>query len=237
MLLLDKLLPSRKTRPIQISGGPAKGCTMLFNPLANQEPMKDGTFEDFIYSKLPDLANKVVWDIGAWIGYHSLCFANMGATVHAFEPGIGAYVKLVSNSRLNPKLSIYRHRIALSSYFGDGILLSSPNIDGESSGNHLQGVKESPPGIDYIPVSVIVMRGDHLDISSPDLIKIDVEGSELNVLLGMGKLLDFHPIIILEAHSYKLVRLCCSLLREKEYQLSIIKEAESGRMFIKAEAL
>lgn len=53
----------------------------------------------------------------------------------------------------------------------------------------------------------------------PDLIKIDIEGFELEALMGMKKLLSlYHPRIILETHSVDLKEKCSSLLEDLGYK-------------------
>jgi predicted RNA methylase len=60
-----------------------------------------GTFEDKEYGFI-DVKNKVVTDIGAFIGDTSIYFAIKGAnTMYAIEPHPGAYEELVENIRLN----------------------------------------------------------------------------------------------------------------------------------------
>jgi len=52
----------------------------------------------------------------------------------------------------------------------------------------------------------------------PGFVKIDVEGSELEVLEGMSETLRTHaPALIVEVHSRELERRCIALLRDAEY--------------------
>jgi len=48
------------------------------------------------------------------------------------------------------------------------------------------------------PISVAARRFDHLGISAPDLLVMDVEGAELRVLRGFGDLIDAIRYIVLE---------------------------------------
>jgi hypothetical protein len=56
--------------------------------------------------------------------------------------------------------------------------------------------------------------------SPPDVIKIDVEGAEVEVLNGaIHALTGFRPVVFLEAHSAALEHACSQLLRQAGYNV------------------
>jgi methyltransferase FkbM-like protein len=57
----------------------------------------------------------------------------------------------------------------------------------------------------------------------PDLIKIDIEGGEVEALRGAGRMLSDHrPHLIIETHSTELERQCLELLADHRYQTEIV---------------
>jgi hypothetical protein len=57
----------------------------------------------------------------------------------------------------------------------------------------------------------------------PDILKIDVEGAEMDVLLGgLSTIASHHPSIILEVHSVALEAECLGFLREHGYKPEIV---------------
>jgi len=71
--------------------------------------------------------------------------------------------------------------------------------------------------VDIRRIDTQVERGR---ISRPNLIKIDVEGAELEVLQGAsGVLRSFHPLIFLEAHSAMLEKSCVQMLLDLDYEI------------------
>ncbi|ELY68835.1 FkbM family methyltransferase [Natrinema versiforme] len=117
-------------------------------------------------------SDDVVWDIGANIGTYALLAAQCGAQVHAFEPGDNARDRLRANAALND-LAPTIHDYALADEDGTATL----------SHESRSGVRELTDGAGD-PVQT--RRGDGLELPSPDIVKIDVEGAELAVLEGLG---------------------------------------------------
>ncbi len=134
-----------------------------------------------------------VIDVGANIGNHSIYFAApCGCRVIAFEPNPAAYQLLQLNIKYNGLLSrIEPHCIALGAHAGRG------EIDASKSVHNLgaAAVKQMPEG------TVQIERlDDALPLAHPSLIKIDVEGMELEILLGAERTIErARPVICIEA--------------------------------------
>jgi len=59
----------------------------------------------------------------------------------------------------------------------------------------------------------------------PDLVKIDVEGSELRVLKGAERLLtERRPHLVVETHSAELEHECAELLRRYRYEPRVVRQ-------------
>lgn len=130
------------------------------------------------------------WDIGANIGTHSCICASKASEVVAFEPNPETRTRLEENAKLAAG-SIQTRPEALSNETGEGRLSST---DDYAEGTH--EIAESGE------TRVVTARGDDLldDLSSPDVIKIDVEGHELEALEGMGDVLTKVSHVFIEVH-------------------------------------
>lgn len=138
-------------------------------------------------------------DIGANIGVQSLLAAqHLGneGSVHAFEPVQRLAQRLRTNLALNRFSQVQVHPIALSDQFGStNIWIPRHNNLGMSSLHASTGDFES----ETIQTSRLDDWTKEQSIHKIDLIKIDVEGHELHVLLGGLKVLRvMRPIITLE---------------------------------------
>ena len=138
-----------------------------------------------------------VLDIGANVGIYALPWAaiSTGVTVHCFEPNPAVRARLARNVALNRLGSRVRlHPEALSDRAGTATLYGSDDM---SSLN--QGVYS---GRQAAPVEVPLARLDDVLVEEGppiSLMKIDVQGHELEVLRGAETLISRHrPALILE---------------------------------------
>jgi FkbM family methyltransferase len=167
-------------------------------------------------------------DVGAQYGYHTLLahYATNGqAHVLAFEPGRSAYGLLIRNVGDLP--GVRTERLAVSS--ADGKRLLSDYGTRHSALNTLSAHARVPPserGIPSFQYEVECVTLDHyLDCRGllPDVVKIDAEGSELEILRGMERsLLKASPLLTLEVGDYDersdLSRECIEHLADRGYQ-------------------
>ena len=156
----------------------------------------------------------VACDIGANAGFYSLLMAravgNEG-TVYAFEPQPANLLLLERHLKLNKLGNVVASGEAISDFVGEARFATD-------RGSY-QGCLEDEG---QIRVSVVTL--DHLFASGRlqpcDLIKIDVEGAELSVLLGAKLFLKrFRPVIFLATHGAEIHRQCCCFLSECGYRL------------------
>lgn len=147
----------------------------------------------------------IVYDIGANVGlYTILCAKKTGdeGLVVSFEPEPLSYKKLNENIKLNELKNVRTYSIALSDFNGKTKL----NITGEGKANHnIRPLKRNISNKQQIEVDT--RRLDDLivedNLPKPDLIKIDIEGAELNALRGMESLLKEQDdlLIVCEVHT------------------------------------
>ncbi|GGJ03065.1 methyltransferase [Neoroseomonas lacus] len=132
----------------------------------------------------------VIVDAGANIGNHTLFFAKVcGASeVHAFEPLRTIFAILKQNVALNGLVNVHCHNMALGAVAGRGSLAHFPTQNIAASQFKLAG------GTDYP-----VMPLDALPLDRLDLLKIDVEGTQVTMLEGARETVQRHrPLIWIE---------------------------------------
>lgn len=143
----------------------------------------------------------VAFDVGAQIGYLSLIMATAaqrGTTVYSFEPETTNASRLQKNVQLNAADNIHIERFALSDRDGTlKLYLSRDN----NAGTHSTILIEQNVSSDYVEIPAMTLDSFVAanSISRLDLVKIDVEGGELEVVLGGKNTLDtLHPVLIME---------------------------------------
>jgi FkbM family methyltransferase len=149
--------------------------------LLDHEPI----VKDFLISYFQQ--GKVFVDIGANVGAYSLRAAASGMEVHSFEPNPENIKVLKRNAELN-QLSIDLLEYAIGS--STGTVKLSPN--GATS-----RITEGD-GIE-IPIRAL----DSFNLPKVDVLKVDVEGYELEVLRGAeGTLERCRPVLMIEMHHW-----------------------------------
>lgn len=141
----------------------------------------------------------VVWDVGANIGAFSLLAARtVGPTgrVVAIEPEALCAAAIGDNADRNAIGWIDVHQVAAAARTGEAELI----VVRDSLWTRLASVGEHHLAVDRRVVPAYAL--DDLPAPAPALVKIDVEGGELDVLAGMGRLLrEVRPVIVCEMHS------------------------------------
>ena len=139
-----------------------------------------------------------VIDVGANIGVYALPWAAMNAdvTVHCFEPNPAVRRRLARNVALNRLAARIRlHAEALSDHAGTATLYGNDDMSSLNKGVYT-GAGQA------VPTEVPLARlDDILGIEGPplSLMKIDVQGHELEVLRGADAVISRHrPALILE---------------------------------------
>lgn len=215
--------------------------------------MSQGIHDEFLYQQLSTLspsAIKIIWDVGAHIGYHSFGFASfMGAEgkVLAFEPNPWNQERFQEHLRANSSLAsrIELKTYALSDKNGQTEFHISTRVDhGNSSGSYLNSITPPLGEIhykDFRKVPVETRRGDTLVENNgsfpPDVIKIDVEGAELLALEGCRHILKHHtPLLFIEIHNTLMMFYVLRLLHDLRYEATILDEshASASRCFMMA---
>lgn len=242
---------------IKVPVGPLAGRELLLNPRGPAfREMIEATYDDFFREAdgfEQALEGGVIWDVGAHIGYHALCFtqaAGPRARVFAFEPNpfnVERFQRILErNSDLAEQIEILD--CALSDADGEQDFKIGRSVDNLTSmGGHLTRVAPPLGPQDYAEfetVRVSTARADTLlrdkRVQPPTIVKIDVEGAEYLVLLGAaGILKKFRPLLLIEVHHILMMFQVQRLLAEAGYTPQLIgeKQATVSRCFIAARRL
>ena len=163
-----------------------------------------------IKSRVPE--DSVIIDVGAYIGNHSTFFAqHCKAKVFSIEPNREAFDLLEKNIQLNG----LQNKITLLNY-GIGKRPGKGSIVGGSEDN--LGMRQLEGDVEG---EVVIETIDHLfsELNRVDVIKIDVEGMEMDVLQGAADILKKHkPLLYIETTTDDNLHLIYSFLKKFNYK-------------------
>jgi FkbM family methyltransferase len=173
----------------------------------------DGSYEkyyiDFLRKvALPDLnvGRTCFVDIGANIGNHSLCLGADFERVISIEPALENFCLLKINC---PDSKFILYNLALSSNEGFGEIVVDPVNKG---GSFLRKADDITNLKNIQAIKVTTLDSLLSDERAIDLVKIDVEGSEYDVLLGSMNILRRHkPVIVFEQNSWSVLNSSASV--------------------------
>lgn len=142
--------------------------------------ISEAGYESFMLEKASEA--ELIMDVGANIGYYSVQFSGlMDGKVYSFEPMSYQYSVLKRNLELNGIENVIPvKRIVSNTSSEKRIYYSDPDNTGASS-----LVKKSGEYEDIQAVTIDDFCDEH-KIAQIDLMKIDVEGHEMDVLQGMA---------------------------------------------------
>jgi FkbM family methyltransferase len=188
---------------------------VLSNDKVKTEPSYEGKYRQQILNKIPN--RRTFIDVGANVGIWSLPFVNHFDKVIAYEPSLQNLECL----ELNVPPSVDIRKIALADFEG--------TADFHQAGKNCGDGKLCRPGAKS-SYQVKVTTIDKENFNNVDLIKIDVQGWELDVLKGAEQTIArCRPWIIFEVNDE--IDICCSYLEEKGYETLYLK---SKRLFLYA---
>ena len=201
---------------LKIKSGPLKGKKWIATSglsfiRGDFEPYKTKAFLD---SYKPGM---VLYDIGAHIGYFSIMASAINQAkgqIYSFEPRPSNRAFFEKHAELNGASDIKLFPYAV----GDKEGKVRFNTHAGSATGHVS--ESGNIELDMINIDNWINTGK---LPSPDYIKIDVEGGEIDVLKGCQNIIETkHPILLVATHSIDLHTWVCNFLDIKNYKYKIL---------------
>ena len=152
-----------------------------------------------------DFTDKIVYDVGAFVGLRTLFFATRAKHVICYEPNSENRNRLIANLKANPSIrNVTVRPVGVGQSPTTVTLLWDERRPGEcvvessAVGRMLLG-----QGIPFHreTTSIVTIADEAKALATPDFIKVDVEGLELEVLRGAEPLLrERQPELFIELH-------------------------------------
>lgn len=144
--------------------------------------------------------NAIVVEAGANIGSLTVPLAQKAykGVVYAFEPQRTTYYALCGNMFINNLKNVFCFQRALGNTTE---VITIPDIDYDFAGNYGAYSLHQDTGFDKVPnkLPVEMNRLDDFGLPGCDLLKVDVEGMEIDVLKGAKNLIQqYKPILYVE---------------------------------------
>jgi len=162
-----------------------------------------GAYEKDILYLMRDIVNEkqnsIFYEVGANVGHHSLFMSKFCREVHSFEPYDRAKDILMSKLLYNKCSNVIVHNVGLGarSEFLDFYAPASRNIGtGSFMAEHAEDNNIKLGKLEIVEGDLYISS---LNLKRVDLIKIDVEGFEKYVLLGLRDTLEkYRPFVVME---------------------------------------
>lgn len=208
--------------------GHGEAAGLRFNTFGVNAGYLTGTREADVEDALASLIEPgaVVYDLGAAIGFFTVLAARKvgpEGRVLAFEPFGANFERLRHNVALNGFLHVECHEVAVADAPGRATL----QLGRAATQGRLTALPGTPASVGSGEVEVgvttldAVVAGGH---PPPDIIKMDIEGAEVEALRGASTVLREHrPALLMEMHGRAAE--VAAILEPAGYRCSIIGDA------------
>jgi FkbM family methyltransferase len=145
--------------------------------------------------------DSVFFDVGAYFGYYSMLAAlRTKAEIFAFEPVRANYELLVAHRELNGLENVQPFQLALSDEVGEVRFAIAPGSN-RGTGHLAMEPGDSSQEMERVQATTLDHFVDVHQVSRIDLMKLDVEGAELQVLAGGSETIRRHrPVLLVEVN-------------------------------------
>lgn len=216
----------------EIFVSPTGGLRYLFQPMHQIDPTLFNFIKEFVKE------DQIVWDIGANLGLFSFTSAyqvGSGGKIYAIEPD-SELVTILRRSTSIQTADMGQVQVIPAAVAEAVDLRSFAIAVRTSSTNHLVEYGSSQTGGIREQQTVVTLTLDWLaeKLPLPDILKIDVEGAELEVLKGATKLLSKHKPIVLCEVAIEIADPVTDFFHHFDYELFDAEQPARDRKPIKA---
>jgi FkbM family methyltransferase len=176
----------------------------------------NGETPEYSFWRDLNLSGMTVYDIGAFHGLLTLYFASRARRVVCFEPNSNNRKRLLENLALNGIQNAEVRNVGVGSRRERLTMRSDPLMPGGASVDRTIRVPTAEKRV-VEEVSIVALDEEIANgsLPTPDFIKIDIEGWEMEALRGARHTLEHHkPTLFLEMHGES--------LREKKHKVAEI---------------
>ncbi len=207
-----------------------------YDPIANEVYWTQGNGPDsdmvnFLYKYGKKIETCI--DIGANIGFISIHMNLLPSVkkVYSFEPLPEAFVSLQNNIELNSFKNCYIYKTAVGKEVGTASFFV-PNVKAIPSSSSLDSNFYKDNQEMTVNITTLDYFTEEEKIKKIDIVKIDVEGKEIDVLMGMINILTNHrPLIFCEILKKSLLEEIYAFINNFNYYIYQMKNSDI--LFIK----
>ena len=219
----------KRGMPIAVFGNDRIGINIALKGLFEEEHLKD------LYHLLTnldfDVSNSTAIDIGSNIGNHAIEFAKYFKKVICYEPNPRAYDLLATNTKHLKNVEVFNWGIGSKEEFLQ--LQENINNIGGSSAKYQIDAKN------IVNIEIKPLDNFLDSFKKVMLLKIDVEGMEIDVLRGAEKIITkFYPLICFEQHKTDFLDCfneteAVDWLRKKDYKIYAIYKPTKKNIIVR----
>ncbi|MBN1264363.1 MAG: FkbM family methyltransferase [Anaerolineales bacterium] len=220
---LNRAAPEGLTS-IAVAGGLLKGCFLEID-LQTEKDLWLGTYEPDLQGALATFVNPgaIVYDVGANIGYVSMMCAKCAGPegkVFAFEPlpdNQQRFMRTLALNQLQDRVVLVNKAVGRSTGSTTFWVHASTSMGRLDSVMPENGQFQRSIDIEIVSLDDYIYTQGH---PVPDVIKLDIEGGEVDALPGMQRLLkEGRPLLLVEVHGTEAGKVVWQELKEAGYKL------------------
>ena len=219
----------KRGMPIAVFGNDWIGINIALKGLFEEEHLKD--LNHLLINLDFDVSNSTAIDIGSNIGNHAIEFAKYFKKVICYEPNPRAYDLLATNTKHLKNVEVFNWGIGSKEEY----LQLQENINNIGGSSAKYQIDEK----NIVNIEIKPLDNDFDSLKKVMLLKIDVEGMEIDVLRGAEKIIaKFYPLICFEQHKTDFLKSfheteVIDWLREKDYKIFAIHKPTKKNIIVR----
>ena len=175
----SSIFNEKRGMPIAVFGNDWIGINIALKGLFEEEHLKD--LNHLLINLDFDVSNSTAIDIGSNIGNHAIEFAKYFKKVICYEPNPRAYDLLATNTKHLKNVEVFNWGIGSKEEF----LQLQENINNIGGSSAKYQIDEK----NIVNIEIKPLDNDFESLKKVMLLKIDVEGMEIDVLRGAEKII------------------------------------------------